>query len=100
MGVAQTVHGGSGLGLSFLEGDERGAADGTRTPQIHGTGTEDFYESGWYFRFGTTYSMPLAGNPSHEINGDEVIFLLGRPETVQPRTGETMRPKPPHRQLA
>ena len=39
------------------------------TPQIYGTGTEDFYESGWYFR-GNTYDMPLAGNPSHQTAGD------------------------------
>src|SRR6185369_12967900 len=31
----------------------------------------------------------------HEINGDEIVFLSGRPETVQPRSGETMAPKPP-----
>ncbi|KAA5837071.1 DUF2961 domain-containing protein [Saccharopolyspora hirsuta] len=55
---------------NYLEGDERFYVDGSREPAWHGTGTEDFYESGWYFRFGTTYSMPLAGNPSHEINGD------------------------------
>ncbi|MER5388747.1 glycoside hydrolase family 172 protein [Saccharopolyspora sp. NPDC002686] len=55
---------------NYLEGDERFFVDGNRDPAWHGTGTEDFYESGWYFRFGTTYSMPLAGNPSHEINGD------------------------------
>ncbi|SIO62073.1 Protein of unknown function [Singulisphaera sp. GP187] len=29
----------------------------------------------------------------HEINGDEVIYLAGQPETVQPRTGMTMEPK-------
>lgn len=31
----------------------------------------------------------------HEINGDEVIYLSGAPETVQPRTGERMEPKAP-----
>ncbi len=31
----------------------------------------------------------------HEINGDEVIYLEGRPETVQPRSGEVMVPKAP-----
>ncbi|GAA4612718.1 glycoside hydrolase family 172 protein [Saccharopolyspora hordei] len=55
---------------NYLEGDERFYVDGSREPAWHGTGTEDFYESGWYFRFGTTYSMPMAGNPSHEIGGD------------------------------
>jgi hypothetical protein len=31
----------------------------------------------------------------HEINGDEIIYLSGPPQIVQPRTGEMMDPKPP-----
>ena len=31
----------------------------------------------------------------HEINGDEMIYLSGQPEMVQPRTGMMMAPKPP-----
>jgi hypothetical protein len=31
----------------------------------------------------------------HEINCDEVIYLAGKPEAVQPRSGEMMAPKPP-----
>ncbi len=30
---------------------------------------------------------------SHEINGDETIYLTGRPRMVQPRTGEVLQPK-------
>lgn len=55
---------------NYLEGDERFYPDGTSSPSWHGTGTEDYYESGWYFRDGTTFSMPQNGNPSHEVNGD------------------------------
>jgi hypothetical protein len=55
---------------NYLEGDERFHINGSASPAWHGTGTEDFYESGWYFRDGTTFSMPVAGNPSHEVNGD------------------------------
>ncbi|HEV3167152.1 MAG TPA: DUF1549 and DUF1553 domain-containing protein [Isosphaeraceae bacterium] len=39
---------------------------------------------------------------SHEINGDEMIYLVGRPEARQPRSGEMMQPKPlggPHPEL-
>jgi D-arabinan exo alpha-(1,3)/(1,5)-arabinofuranosidase (non-reducing end) len=54
----------------YLEGDERVYVDGKATPTIYGTGTEDFYESGWYFRDGVTYTMPLAGNPAWELNAD------------------------------
>ncbi|MCP3802038.1 DUF2961 domain-containing protein [Allokutzneria sp. A3M-2-11 16] len=57
----------------YLEGDERAYADGLRTPIQHGTGTEDFYESGWYFRTGS-FAMPLAGYPAHEVGGDGCQF--------------------------
>jgi len=32
---------------------------------------------------------------THEINGDEIIYLSGQPELVQPRTGAMMEPKAP-----
>jgi hypothetical protein len=35
------------------------------------------------------------GLDTHEINGDEMVYLSGRAELVQPRTGEMMEPKPP-----
>lgn len=54
----------------YLEGDERFYVDGSSSPAWHGTGTEDFYESGWYFRDGTTYLMPTAGNPAYESGVD------------------------------
>jgi Protein of unknown function (DUF2961) len=47
----------------FLEGAERVYTDGSASPQWYGTGTEDFYEGGWYFYNGTTYSDPLTGQP-------------------------------------
>lgn len=50
----------------YLEGDERVYVDGRLT--MHGTGTEDFYEGGWYFIRGT-FTRPLNGNPSHVIGG-------------------------------
>ncbi|SDN03791.1 glycoside hydrolase family 172 protein [Allokutzneria albata] len=57
----------------YLEGDERIYADGVLTPIQYGTGTEDFYESGWYFRTGT-FAMPSAGYPAHEVGGDGCQF--------------------------
>ncbi|MBS1122490.1 MAG: hypothetical protein H6Q90_4718 [Deltaproteobacteria bacterium] len=44
-----------GLGaasLNFLEGDERATIDGVLA--IQGTGTEDYFNSGWYFDHGTS----------------------------------------------
>ncbi len=46
--------------LSFLEGDENVFVDGEATASIKGTGTEDYFSSGWYFSKGT-YSAPLHG---------------------------------------
>ncbi len=48
----------------FLEGDERVYTEGARSPQIHGTGTEDFYQSGWYFNR-DVYTQPFNGEPAH-----------------------------------
>ncbi|TDP91111.1 glycoside hydrolase family 172 protein [Labedaea rhizosphaerae] len=71
-GETQTMQGqiAAGNRREYLEGDERVYVDGVASPAWHGTGTEDFFESGWYFRDGTTYAMPLAGNPAYETDGD------------------------------
>ncbi len=50
----------------YLEGDEVITADGT--DPLHGTGTEDFAEAGWYFNRGP-FSAPLAGGPAHATSG-------------------------------
>ena len=47
----------------FLEGAERVYTDGSASPRWYGTGTEDFYEGGWYFNNGTHFSDPLTGQP-------------------------------------
>jgi len=46
--------------LSFLEGDEMVYVDGESKPSVNGTGTEDFFNSGWYFNRGE-YSAPYHG---------------------------------------
>ncbi len=74
-GVTHTMRGDipNGNMRAYLEGDERVYVDGAATPVMYGTGTEDFYESGWYFRDGTPYTMPMAGNPAWELNGDGCV---------------------------
>jgi len=62
VGVSHSMAG--RLDRNFLEGDERAYVDGSRSPAVHGTGTEDFYQSGWYFNH-ETYSEPWNGNPTH-----------------------------------
>ena len=65
---SQTMRGhvADGNTRGYLEGDERVYVDGAATPQLHGTGTEDFYESGWYFNRGT-YPAPSPATPRHEV---------------------------------
>ncbi|GHJ41748.1 hypothetical protein Sm713_73570 [Streptomyces sp. TS71-3] len=71
VGVSDTMQGRipTGNTRGYLEGDERVYTDGRLSPQTHGTGTEDFYESGWYFNRGT-YTNPMNGNPKHEKAAD------------------------------
>lgn len=67
VGVAHTMEGHtpSGNVRAHLEGDERVYVDGSASPSLYGTGTEDFYEGGWYFNHGT-FNAPMNGNPAHE----------------------------------
>ncbi len=46
--------------LWFLEGDEMIYVDGETKPSVNGTGTEDFFNSGWYFNHGE-FSAPYHG---------------------------------------
>ena len=62
VGVVQTSQGPT---LGYLEGDERIHVDGNLTPALYGTGTEDFYNGGWYFNRGR-FSLPVHGNPTME----------------------------------
>jgi hypothetical protein len=48
----------------YLEGDERIYVDGSPTPAIHGTGTEDFFNGGWYF-LGGIFTLPVHGFTAH-----------------------------------
>jgi hypothetical protein len=49
-----------GRGLGYLEGDEIVTVDGEATPSVVGTGTEDYFSSGWYYDTGV-YSAPYHG---------------------------------------
>ncbi len=69
VGVSHTIRG-SRIKTSFsddapyfLEGAESVYTDGAQSPQWYGTGTEDFYEGGWYFKGGKHFSAPLTGQP-------------------------------------
>ncbi|WP_428940478.1 glycoside hydrolase family 172 protein [Fontivita pretiosa] len=60
VGAAMFMQARRGNGLGFLEGDERIFIDDDSQPSIVGTGTEDYFSSGWYFDRGT-YSAPYHG---------------------------------------
>jgi hypothetical protein len=67
----------SDLDGSHLEGDEHVSVDGSRYPQIHGTGLEDFFNGGFYF-LGGPVTLPTHGNPA-------------QPATSPRRPGLTLR---------
>jgi hypothetical protein len=64
------------VGLSFystqyaMDGDEFTYLDGSRTPQIHGDGTEDDHNQGWG---GDAYQKPLWGGL---VNGYQTAYRL------------------------
>ncbi len=66
VGVVHTMEG-PDTERSYLEGDERIYVDGSKTPQLYGTGTEDFYSGGWYFSNGP-FTLPVHGNAAHEVS--------------------------------
>lgn len=63
VGFTQTFEGRQ-PGRTYLEGDERVFLDGARSPQLHGTGTEDLYLGGWYFNRGP-FATPFSGHSAH-----------------------------------
>jgi Protein of unknown function (DUF2961)/FG-GAP-like repeat len=74
VGVSHTMIGAAaGNPRGYLEGDERGYVDGVLAPHWHGTGTEDFYEAGWYFARGL-FSAPFVGNTKHEVEKPSCPF--------------------------
>lgn len=60
----------------LLEGDDRVFIDQTDfTPQLHGTGTEDIFNGGFYFNKGI-FTLPLQGNPlKHGMDGSGHIAM-------------------------
>ena len=49
-----------GMGFGMLEGQESVYVDGDTTPSIAGTGTEDYFNAGWYF-FPGRFTAPTHG---------------------------------------
>ncbi|HOO56156.1 MAG TPA: DUF2961 domain-containing protein [bacterium] len=67
IGCNMNMQGYKPLSFWFLEGDEMIYVDGeAHPPAIHGTGTEDYFNSGWYFNKGT-FSGPYHGLTIKEL---------------------------------
>ena len=83
VGVSHTIRGSrtktafSDDASYFLEGAERVYTDGSPSPRWYGTGTEDFYEGGWYFNNGTLFSDPLH-RPTRSTDGGRRMCRLLR----------------------
>jgi|LSQX01.1.fsa_nt_gb hypothetical protein len=60
----------------YLEGDEQIYIDGSMSHSFHGTGTEDFYNGGWYFRAGVK-TTPTFGQSNHNYrdNRDRTVMI-------------------------
>lgn len=72
IGVVQSLHSKLNQGQVdrwHLEGDEKVFVDGSGSPVIHGTGTEDFYNGGWYFNQGL-FTQPQSGYTAFQIDND------------------------------
>ncbi|MDR2801980.1 MAG: DUF2961 domain-containing protein [Prevotellaceae bacterium] len=59
-------------GNYYEDGDEFTYLDGSRTPQIHGSGTEDDFNQGW---LGGSYQKPLWGSLANGITGTYRISM-------------------------
>jgi len=55
---------------TFMEGDERIYVDDSQTPVIQGTGVEDFFNGGWYFKRGV-FTLPVHGNTFHSPSASQ-----------------------------
>ena len=57
--------------LHTLEGDPRFFLDDSKTPQVQGTGTEEWGGGGDYWQGGEISSLPLVGHPTG-VGGGQV----------------------------
>lgn len=82
--------------FDFLEGDEIISVDGNKSPMCNGTGTEDIFESAWYFVSGKfTQGMhgltwkDYSGNNRARISAyrsyltDQIVFRNGIEATIE-----------------
>jgi hypothetical protein len=67
--MAMATPPGMPYGLKNLQGNVNITLDGDPQPAYVGTGTEDFFEGGWYFQDGP-FSLPTHGSPADWVATD------------------------------
>jgi len=60
VGCVLSLQGEPGGEAKFLEGDDKFYIDGAKEPSLRGTGVEDYFNSGWYFKEGE-FAGPFHG---------------------------------------
>ncbi len=69
--------------LSFLEAPEYVYLDGAESPSITGTGMEDYFLGGWYFREGT-FAGELHGVPSKDsLNASIAMYRVHEQDAIR-----------------
>lgn len=74
--VGVTYVGNSAGGITYLEGDEAIAIDGRPATAYHGTGTEDFFDSGWYWRAGPFQTALFGLTHKDEAGGSIATYRM------------------------
>lgn len=74
--VGVTYLGNSAGGITYLEGDEAIAIDGRPATAYHGTGTEDFFDSGWYWRAGPFQTALFGLTHKDEAGGSIATYRM------------------------
>lgn len=64
--VAMSTPPGMPYGLENLQGNAMITLDGAPDPTYRGTGTEDFFQGGWYFENGP-FTLPTQGSPQQWV---------------------------------
>lgn len=79
IGTVLSMQGIGAPGLGFLEGNESVRVDGESKPSWVGTGTEDYFISGWYFNRGTFsapyHALTIKDDPGGKISAYRLHVL-------------------------
>lgn len=71
VGTLMSMQPHQGTSLAYLEGDQRIFIDHEQEPSVIGTGTEDYFSSGWYYDTGE-YSAPYHGVPIKDTEAGRI----------------------------